>query len=220
MKSYGEFCALARGLDVIGDRWTMLVVRELLIGPSRYADLHRSLPGIATNLLAQRLRSLEEAGVVRCEELAAPVSARVYSLTDWGRGLQAPLVEIARWAVPMMHTGAGKDHHQGRWMVFAIMALFPEPEMLRAGEQFPIVTVRVDVDGASLLVTSDASGVTATVTSADTTAGVTVTGTSDEVFAVLSRRDGDTSTARVTGSPTDIRRFRQLTELALTAPAR
>lgn len=100
MKSYGEYCALSRALDVIGDRWTMLVVRELLIAPSRYSDLHKALPGIATNLLAQRLRTLEEAGVVTSEEQPAPVSARVYSLTDWGRGLQTVLVDLARWGVP------------------------------------------------------------------------------------------------------------------------
>ena len=140
MKSYGEFCSLSRALDVVGDRWTMLVVRELLVGPSRYSDLHKALPGIATNLLASRLRALEEAGVVAATDAPAPVSARVYSLTEWGRGLQRPLVELARWGVPLMSAGTGEDHSRGRWLVFAIMALFPEPAATQEDSGVPAVT--------------------------------------------------------------------------------
>lgn len=217
MKSYGEFCALARGLDVVGDRWTMLVVRELLIGPSRYSDLHRSLPGIATNLLVQRLRSLEEAGIVASTEEAAPVSSRVYSLTEWGRGLQAPLVELARWASPLMSAGAGADHSRGRWLVFSVMALFPKPDALPAKKRFPTVTARIDADGESVLVTSDVSGVNATITCSGAPADVTVTGTSEQVFATLSGSTARRSQAVVAGPETKVGLLRQLTALALTA---
>src|SRR2546427_12413885 len=81
MRSYGQFCGLAKSLDVIGDRWTLLIVRELLIrGPSRYTDLRIGLPGIPTNLLAERLRDMEEAGLLRRDMSPAPAAAAVYAL--------------------------------------------------------------------------------------------------------------------------------------------
>ncbi|MCC4306738.1 MULTISPECIES: winged helix-turn-helix transcriptional regulator [Rhodococcus] len=216
MKSYGEFCALARALDVIGDRWTMLVVRELLVGPSRYSDLNKALPGIATNLLAARLRTLEEAGVVASTDAPAPVSARVYSLTEWGQGLQRSLVELARWGVPLMSTGAGEDHSRGRWLVFAVMALYPEPDAAQQVTGFPTVTVRIDADGDSVLLVSGTSGVRASVASAHEPAEVIVEGTSEKVFRTLSGGGGD-SHAEIKGDADAIRRFSMLTSLALTS---
>ncbi|MGR6520328.1 winged helix-turn-helix transcriptional regulator (plasmid) [Rhodococcus erythropolis] len=216
MKSYGEFCALARALDVIGDRWTMLVVRELLVGPSRYSDLNKALPGIATNLLAARLRTLEEAGVIESTDVPAPVSARVYSLTEWGQGLQRSLVELARWGVPLMSTGAGEDHSRGRWLVFAVMALYPEPDAAQQVAGFPTVTVRIDADGDSVLLVSDMSGVRASVSSACEPAEVIVEGTSEKVFRTLSGGGGD-SHAEIRGDADAIRRFSMLTSLALTS---
>ncbi|MDF2898572.1 MAG: putative transcriptional regulator [Rhodococcus erythropolis] len=216
MKTYGEFCALARALDVIGDRWTMLVVRELLVGPSRYSDLNKALPGIATNLLAARLRTLEEAGVVTAADAPAPVSARVYSLTEWGQGLQRSLVELARWGVPLMSTGAGEDHSRGRWLVFAVMALYPEPDAAQQVTGFPAVTVRIDADGDSVLLVSDTAGVRASVASAHEPAEVIVEGTSEKVFRTLSGGGGD-SHAEIKGDADAIRRFSMLTSLALTS---
>jgi len=216
MKSYGEFCALARALDVIGDRWTMLIVRELLIGPSRYSDLTRALPGIATNLLAQRLRTLEETGVVASSEEPAPVSARVYFLTEWGLGLQRSLVELARWGAPLMAAGAGDDHNRGRWLVFAIMALYPEAAALPTQARFPTLTARIDADGDSLLLVSGSTGVRASVTNSDESAEVTIAGTSEQVFALLSGGCADTP-ARITGSADALRRLSELTSTALTA---
>nr|WP_271209704.1 helix-turn-helix domain-containing protein [Rhodococcus wratislaviensis]GLK34418.1 transcriptional regulator [Rhodococcus wratislaviensis] len=217
MKSYGEFCSLSRALDVVGDRWTMLVVRELLVGPSRYSDLHKALPGIATNLLASRLRALEEAGVVAATDAPAPVSARVYSLTEWGRGLQRPLVELARWGVPLMSAGTGEDHSRGRWLVFAIMALFPEPAATQEDSGVPAVTVRIDADGDSLLLVSDPTGVRASVTSAGEPAEVIVAGSSEEVFGTLSGDRTEGPHAHVTGDADALRRFFALTSTALTA---
>ena len=85
MRSYGQFCGLAKALDVIGDRWTLLIVRELLIrGACRYTDLRNGLPGIATNLLAERLRELEEAGVIEREEAPPPIATTLFRLTPRG----------------------------------------------------------------------------------------------------------------------------------------
>lgn len=210
MKSYGEFCALSRALDVVGDRWTMLVVRELLIAPSRYTDLHKALPGIATNLLAQRLRTLEEAGVITSEEQPAPVSAQVYMLTDWGRGLHTVLVDLARWGVPLLAPGIGDDHSQGRWLVFAIMALFPE----RA--DYPSLTVRIITDGDELLLTAGTDGIKTSLANPGASADVTIEGTSDEVFRALSGELTDKPTAPVSGDDLALQRFSQLTSLAYT----
>src|SRR2546421_5058094 len=88
-RSYEQFCPLARALDVLGERWTLLVVRELLLGPRRFSDLRAHLPGIAPALLTQRLRDLEAAGLVRRAELPPPAARTVYELTERGRGLDA-----------------------------------------------------------------------------------------------------------------------------------
>ncbi|GAA0591091.1 winged helix-turn-helix transcriptional regulator [Actinomadura livida] len=96
-RKYGDLCGIARALDVVGERWALLMVRELLFGPKRFAVLHRGLAGMSPNVLSQRLRDLEEAGVVRHRELGPPVSARVYELTPRGRDLEPVLLALARW---------------------------------------------------------------------------------------------------------------------------
>jgi len=96
MRSYGQSCGVAKALDLLGERWTLLIVRELLQGPSRYTDLRNGLPGIATNLLAERLRELEEAGVVLREEAPPPIATALYSLTDRGQELQSVIYELGR----------------------------------------------------------------------------------------------------------------------------
>jgi len=88
---------LARALDVVGERWTMLIVRNLLLGPRRYTDLRDELPGITTNLLAKRLRELEKLGLIEKEERPPPVPATVYRLTELGAALEPPVMELARW---------------------------------------------------------------------------------------------------------------------------
>ena len=98
-RRYGDACGAARGLDLVGERWTLLVVRELLLGPKRFTDLREGLPGISSNILADRLETLETAGVVRKRTLPAPAASKVYELTEWGLEL-GPVVEaIGRWGV-------------------------------------------------------------------------------------------------------------------------
>lgn len=98
-RSYGEGCLISHALDLVGERWAMLVVRELLLGPKRFTGLLGGLPGMSANVLSQRLRELEEAGVVRRLRLDPPSNAWVYELTEWGRGLERALVELGKWAV-------------------------------------------------------------------------------------------------------------------------
>lgn len=101
-RSYGQFCALAQALDQIGDRWTLLILRDLLPGPARFRDLQESLPGLATNLLTQRLRSLEENGVVLQDTLPPPAGVRVYRLTPRGQQLGPAIEAIAAWGMDLM----------------------------------------------------------------------------------------------------------------------
>ena len=118
VKSYGEYCALAQGLDVVGDRWTLLIVRELLIlGPCRYTDLRNGLPGIATNLLAERLRGMEKAGLIRREEARPPVATTLFHLTPRGEELKPALEALARWAGPLMARPVGDDEFRSHWLV-------------------------------------------------------------------------------------------------------
>lgn len=96
-RTYGDPCGIARALDVVGERWALLVVRELLLGPKRFTDLKAHLPGIATDVLSQRLRQLQQAGVLQQTSLPAPASGRAYALTDRGRDLAPVLHALGRW---------------------------------------------------------------------------------------------------------------------------
>ena len=97
-RSYGEACAAAHALDIVGERWALLVVRELLLGPKRFTDLRAGILHASPNVLAQRLRELEQAGVVRRRRLPPPAASRVYELTEWGKGLEPVIIELGRWA--------------------------------------------------------------------------------------------------------------------------
>ena len=106
-RSYGDRCGISRALDVVGERWALLVVRELLLGPKRFSDLRAGLPHLSPDVLAQRLRELEQAGVVRRRKLAPPAAARVYELTDRGQELEPVVLALGRWgsSVPFPERG-------------------------------------------------------------------------------------------------------------------
>jgi len=98
-RSYDDGCAAAHALDLVGERWALLVVRELLLGPKRFTDLRAGLPGTSPNVLAQRLRELEGAGVVRRRKLPPPAASRIYELTEWGKDLEPVIISLGRWGV-------------------------------------------------------------------------------------------------------------------------
>jgi DNA-binding HxlR family transcriptional regulator/putative sterol carrier protein len=98
MRTYGDGCAIAQALDLVGERWALLVVRELLLGPKRYTDLRRGLPNASPNVLSQRLDELESAGILRRRKLPPPAGARVYELTDWALELEDTVMSLGRWA--------------------------------------------------------------------------------------------------------------------------
>jgi DNA-binding HxlR family transcriptional regulator len=97
MRTYCDACAAAHALDLVGERWALLVVRELLLGPKRFTDLRAGLPHASPNVLSQRLRELERAGVVRRRKLPPPAASRVYELTEWGEELEPVIISLGRW---------------------------------------------------------------------------------------------------------------------------
>ncbi len=117
MRSYSQFCPVARALDQIGDRWVLLIVRELLIRPCRFSDLRTGLAGIASNLLTERLRTLEESGVIERAELPPPAASSIYRLTERGQALLPVVVALARWGEPLLAGGQNGDHFAGRWLL-------------------------------------------------------------------------------------------------------
>src|SRR6478735_3669849 len=96
-RSYGDACGIARALDLVGERSALMVVRELLLGPKRFTDLRAGLPLVSPDVLAQRLRDLEQAGIVHHRRLPPPYGSQVYELTDCGRALEPALVALGRW---------------------------------------------------------------------------------------------------------------------------
>jgi len=124
MRSYGQYCSVAKALDVIGDRWSLLIIRELLLqGPCRYTDLRNGLPGIATNLLSDRLRELEAAGLVRREEAAPPVATTLFHLTEAGVQLEPALDALGAWGIRYMAQPVDGDEFRSHWFAFPV-ALF------------------------------------------------------------------------------------------------
>ena len=119
MRTYGQYCSVAKALDVVGDRWTLLIIRELLLqGPCRYTDLKGGLPGIATNLLADRLRELERAGLIWREEAAPPVATALFHLTDAGKELEPVLNALGGWGIRYMAQPNDGDEFRSHWFAF------------------------------------------------------------------------------------------------------
>src|SRR4051812_2360881 len=121
MRSYDQYCAMAKSLDVVGDRWTLLIVRELTLrGACRYTDLRNGLPGIATNLLAERLRELEREGVIAREDAPPPIATTLFRLTPRGEQLQPVLEGLTRWGVPLMTEQDPGDAVRSHWLAWAL----------------------------------------------------------------------------------------------------
>jgi DNA-binding HxlR family transcriptional regulator len=131
MKRYGQACAIARALDVVGDRWSLLLVRELTLGPRRHRDLATGLPGIPSNILAARLKDLQAAGVITRRTLPAPTDVTVYELTDAGRALQPALHELLDWGRRYAPQPSGDDAAQPGW---GLLGAAGRPTALSGGQ--------------------------------------------------------------------------------------
>lgn len=119
-RSYAQFCSLATALDVVGERWTLLIVRELMLGPRRFTDLLDGLPGIGRNLLAARLRHLEAEGLARRATLPPPAASQVYELTDDGRALGPVMAELGRWGVQRIGQRRPEQTFRPAWGMFPL----------------------------------------------------------------------------------------------------
>jgi DNA-binding HxlR family transcriptional regulator/putative sterol carrier protein len=129
-RSYNQYCAVARALDIVGERWTLLIVRELLMGPKRFKDLLEGLSGIGTNLLAARLKDLEGYGVVRRTALPPPAGSRVYELTELGWLLEPVIAALGRWGLGYLRTPGREDYLRPAWAMVAMRAAL-QPEVAR-----------------------------------------------------------------------------------------
>ena len=148
MRSYNHYCAIAKALDVIGDRWNLLIVRELLLqGPCRYTDLLHGLPGIASNLLTDRLRDLEEAGVISREEAPPPIATTLFRLTPRGLELKAIVHDLGRWGAPLMTERDDRDVYRESWLALPVSLFVTD----RTPEE-PPVTIELRAGGEPITV--------------------------------------------------------------------
>jgi len=167
-RRYEQYCPIAHALDLVGDRWALLVVRELMHGPKRYTDLVDQLPGIGTNILAARLRDLEHHGVVVRRTLPPPAASKVYELTDYGRELRPALRELALWGARSLGPPQDKGTLFEGWLANAmdivVAPLAPTGRFeFRAGDEIASVVdrevVRGPIDEPDVVVTGDPDGV-------------------------------------------------------------
>ena len=158
MRTYGQYCAMARGLDLVGDRWTLLIVRELLsLGPSRYADLQRGLPGIATNLLAARLKEMERVDLVSRAELPRPANATVFALTERGAALEGLVRELMKWGAPLMSPPMPDESFRPHWLLIPLRGLCRDNDPSAAAQ---VVRVGSAADGCDITVDAGVIDVT------------------------------------------------------------
>ncbi|HXV56289.1 MAG TPA: winged helix-turn-helix transcriptional regulator [Gaiellaceae bacterium] len=137
-KSYGQFCGLARALDLVGERWALLVVRELLLGPRRFTDLLAGLPGVSTNVLSERLRRLERRGIVERSVLPPPAASAVYGLTPYGRDLEPVIAALGRWGARSLGPRQPDEALRSHWLALALKAFFHAGEAPRGGRAYEV----------------------------------------------------------------------------------
>lgn len=122
--SYHQYCPIAHTLDLVGDRWVLLIVRDLLVGPKRFVDLQTGLPGIGTNILTTRLKGLEQHGIVARRFLPPPAASTVYELTEYGRHLEEPLTALAHWGAQSLGSPTAEQVIKPDAVMMALYGLF------------------------------------------------------------------------------------------------
>jgi DNA-binding HxlR family transcriptional regulator len=206
MRSYGQYCSVAKALDVVGDRWTLLIVRELLArGPSRYTDLRSGLPGIATNLLADRLRELEAAGLVDRDDAPPPIATTLFRLTERGAALGPVLTELGRWGVPLMRDYDPSDAFRGHWLRLPLQMFLTDHEPDR-----PAASIQIRAGDETAVIDVDAGRVSLRL-GTDPAAAATVTGSPATILALFSGgialRDAARKGIQIAGSRPTVQRI-------------
>jgi DNA-binding HxlR family transcriptional regulator len=151
---YGQYCGFARALEVVGERWALLIVRDLLVSPKRFTDLHRGLPGIPTNVLTARLKELEQAGVIRRRVLPRPAGSIIYELTAYGMELDDIVARLGRWGAKSLGEPRCEEIITADSLVMAMRSTF-SPEAARGIRasyelRFGEIVLHVRIDGAKL----------------------------------------------------------------------
>lgn len=202
-KCYGQYCPVAHALDLVGERWSLLIVRELLEeGPLRYSDLHARLDGCGTNILAARLKTLEQGGVVRRRQLDPPAASWVYELTEYGAGLRDVLHVLAHWGARSLGPPTSLDDLEPGWLANALCIALPSVS-LPAAVEFRIGDEIASVSAGT--VTGDSLK----------QADAIVTGNASELFRLLV--DRDMSAVSIDGDVGAVEAM--LASLPLNAPA-
>lgn len=137
-RTFDQYCPIARALEVVGERWSLLIVRELLLGPKRYTDLRRAMPGMWTNLLADRLRQLERVGVIERVDLPPPAARRVYQLTERGRALEPVLLGLGRWGIPLLSGRKKEDPPPSTSVLLGLRAFFRPAAAAKIDERYEV----------------------------------------------------------------------------------
>ncbi|MHB8510390.1 MAG: winged helix-turn-helix transcriptional regulator [Candidatus Dormibacteria bacterium] len=206
MRSYHQYCSVAKALDVVGDRWTLLVVRELALrGACRYSDLQDGLPGISTNLLADRLRELEAAEVVLKREPKPPIATPVFELTEHGQELVPVLKQLMTWGLRYMVPGPGPDDHfRARWMIWPAETYLTDNQ-----PEQPAEAIQVLADDEPITVEVDSGRVSAHAGD-DTPPDATITGDAHSILALftgyIDLENGHEANMRYTGEESAIKR--------------
>lgn len=123
-RTYNMYCAIAKALDVVGERWTLLIVHEVLSGPKRFKDFLDNLPGIGTNLLSKRLKELEQADIIRHRKLPPPAASEVYEITEHGQGLEEVVLGLGRWGTPLLGLPKPDELFRPVWALYAMKDRF------------------------------------------------------------------------------------------------
>lgn len=213
MRTYGQYCALARSLDVVGDRWTLLIIRELFARDSRYSDLREALTGIATNLLADRLRRLEAEGIVESYEAPPPVRATVYRLTERGRGLAPVLRSLVEWGMPLLDTGRGTDRFRSQWLMLALRVMYADADIT---DLAPLkVAIRTGDEPVVLAIGSE--GLTTHLGVPRTDPDVEIEGDPESVYLLVSGTGDPGDRVSVSGTEDGIERMQTLVRRARAA---
>lgn len=193
--SYAQYCGLARALDVAGDRWTLLIVRDLVPGPRRFTDLLDSLPGISRKLLTERLRGLERDGIIARRELPPPAARHVYELTDDGRDLAGAMVPLIGWGARRLGERTPEEAFQPRWSAVAMVSFADRDALAGVSETYQYLVgdlaFHFEVDDGSIELHDGSADDPAVVVTTD-----------EETWANIATGNTTTSAARASGALT------------------
>jgi DNA-binding HxlR family transcriptional regulator len=215
-RTYGEACGIPRALDRVGERWSLMIVRELVLGPKRFTDIRAGLPGLSPDILAQRLRDLEETGVIARKTLPPPAASKVYELTEWGHELEPVLIALGRWGArapgPPADACMSFDSH-----ILSLLTLF-DPKVAGDFE----TTLELRLDGRPFRAELH-GGELEIVPGEPAAPDATVTGTADALLAVShGRRELDEAVRSgdmaIEGDGAAVKRFLGLFPLPEPAP--